>query len=683
MIPLLGGAGPNNAAPQGALDALSAFGQNGPKMPDFSGNQFGGQNNMGAAGQTNPFSMSGAAGAAASKLPNMGNRGGRGGGGMAGLSGSINKLIASNNKLVAAINKLAASMGGGSGGGGGRRGGGLGGGGGGGAGPDNDDLFQQRNLQKGVGATGGFPGGGRLGGALRGGVGRIGSDFAGSMDDIKTGASQLVAAGSLHQAGEFASAFNLPGAASSLYSASRFTAKMARANLSKGVGSGQGTSLGQVVSTLPAGFGAKTAQHIGVLQSRRDQIIGQEYGAFKTAASMGIQFNGAGKFMNQIIDGTSIRQLGSEFGLGPNAAMDNVMDVATSGGFRATPGGQSVRGEQSMSLDAMFNFKGVGFGSTVMGNIQELSRRGAGTSGLLTGQNLAAFGAGAGLGARGMNRLTSAVGTFAEQGSMFGLTSGASGRLFREALGFEDQIGTPLSFQGHGNALNRSFMTHQNLFQQTTGKVSGMFSSMSDNIGFAFDVRAAREKLGPNAGGVEIMREANKMARNRTPQQKVAQMRAAGMSEDVIQARLLGANLDDDQITFAMSDSFGDGQTTIANNIASGNADATASRKGAKNLKLSRATAQKEFEESQKGFARSKTLVKLIQSEQKLERTIFENSKFTAKTGDQIVALAERFEKNGKTLSEGIKATNKLIDAINLLIKNVPNLRNRTPIDKI
>jgi len=681
MIPLLGGAGPNNAAPQGALDALSAFGQNGPKMPDFSGNQFGGQNNMDAAGQTNPFSMSGAAGAAASKLPNMGNRGGRGGGGMAGLSGSINKLIASNNKLVAAINKLAASMGGAGGGGGGGRGRGFGGGGG-GAGPDNDDAFQQRSLQNKPGATGGFPGGGRLGGIMRGGAARVGSDFAGSLDDVKTGASQLVAAGSLHQAGNLLSALKVPGA-SSLYSAARFTAKMARANLSKGVGSGQGTSLGAIVSTLPGGFGAKTAQHIGVLGARRDQLLGQEYGAFKTAASMGMQFNGAGNFMNQIIDGTSIRQLGSEFGLGPNAAMDNVMDVATSGGFRATPGGVSVRGEQSMSLDAMFNFKGVGFGSTVMGNIQELSRRGAGTSGLLTGENLAAFGAGAGLGARGMNRLTSAVSAFAEQGSMFGLSSGATGRLFREALGFEDGLNTPLSFQGHGNAFNRSFMTHQNLYQQTTGKVSGMFSDMSDNIGFAFDVRAAREKLGPNAGGVQIMREANKMARNRTPQQKVAQMRAAGMSEDVIQARLLGANLDDDQITFAMSDSFSDGQTTIANNIATGNADATASRKGAKNLKLSRATAQKEFEESQKGFARSKTLVKLIQSEQKLERTIFENSKFTAKTGDQIVALAERFEKNGKTLSEGIKATNKLIDAINALIKTVPNLRNRTPIDKI
>lgn len=682
MIPLLGGAGPNNAAPQGALDALSAFGQSGPKMPDFSGAQFGGLNNLGGASDTNPFSMSGAAGAAASKLPNM-SGGKAGAGGMAGLTGSINKLIASNNKLVAALNKVAGVMSRGGSGGGGRGAGGGAGGGGAANGLDNDDLFQQRNLQKGVGATGGFPGGGRLGGNLRGGVGRVTGDFAGSMDDIKSGASQLVAAGTLHQMGNAASAYNFPNIANNLYSASRFTAKMARANLSKGVGSGQGTSLGQIVSTLPAGFGDKSAQHISVLGARRDQIIGQEYGAFKTAASMGIRFAGAGKFMNQVIDGSSIRQLGSEFGLGPTAAMENVMDVATSGGFRAVPGGFSARAEKSLSLDAMFKFKGLGFGSTVMGNIQELNRRGSGATGLLQGERLAAFGAGAGLGARGMNRLTAAVGSFAEQGSMFGLTSSASGRLFREALGFEDRIDAPLSFQGHGNALNRSFMAHQNMFQQTTGKVSGIFSSLSQNVGFAFDVRAAREKLGPNASGVQIMREANNMAKNRTPQQKVAQMRGAGMSEDVIQARLLGSGLDDDQITFAMSDTFVSGIETISNNVFTGNDEANQARKGAKNLKLSRATADKEFEESQKGFNRSKTLVKLIQSEQKLERTLFENSKFTKAMGDRIVNLAERFEKNGKSLDEGIKATNALIDAINLLIKTVPNLRNRTPLDKI
>ena len=82
-LSLLGGAN-RNAAPQNALDALSNFASSGPKMPDFSGAQFGGVNNLGAASSTNPFAMSGAAGAAASKLPNFGSAAGAPGkGGMA------------------------------------------------------------------------------------------------------------------------------------------------------------------------------------------------------------------------------------------------------------------------------------------------------------------------------------------------------------------------------------------------------------------------------------------------------------------------------------------------------------------------------------------------------------------------------------------------------------------------
>jgi len=665
MIPLLGGAGPNNAAPQGALDALSAFGQAGPQMPDFSGAQFGGLNNLGAASATNPFAMSGAAGAAASKLPSFGGAGGAPGkGGMAGLSGSINKLIASNNKLVAALNKVAASMG--KGGAGGSMGG---------VGGDPMGVFEQLNLQKRAGVSGGgtgSQGGGRGGG--KGGGGGGGKDGGGDKAEggIGIGLGMFTAGTALNFAD-----FKIPTPFGDIEVNNPFDKRLKNfggvmQKVGKnmlGIGSfGKGTTIQGIASSIPFGLGGSIAQNMGVIGERTGEMINLERLAFRTAVSRGESFRGknatAGVSKTANPNGAA-----AALGYSPEMAMENLLDVATTGGFRFARDAQ----ERSFSAREIFRFKNVGFGSTVLGGIQELQARGSGARGIFNGpQDLAFFGAGMGRGARGMNKIAEGVRNLGTQANMFGLNDAVRSQMFNEVVGFEASAGVPTSFKGIPNAINRGFMTHQQMMDATTGGIQSMFGSVGQNMSMAFDIRAAREKLGGGATGVQIMREARKMATDRTAQQKVAQMRDAGMSEDVIVARLLGNGLDEDEIQFALSDTGGAGQTAIEKAIASGKGQVGGVRTGA--TPLSSATAKGQFKRVQETYKGNNTdkLVQLVEANDKLKEQLFANAQAVELNTKAMLKLATFYESSN---GDVVTSINDAIKGINDLLK----LKNKIP----
>lgn len=651
MIPLLGGA--NNAAPQGALDALSAFGQNGPRMPDFSGAQFGGSNNLASAGATNPFSMSGAAGAAASKLPNMGGAGGAAsGGGMAGLSGSINKLIASNNKLVAALNKVAASMG--KGGGGGSAGASLMGAGG--RGGDPMGVFEQLNLQKDTGIRGGGGSGGDDGADTGKGPGASGKEGGFQIGVLGVGAGLL-------GAGAVADYFGSPvGSPMKKLGGQMMRSGSGFANL------GAGTSLQAIASSLPFGLGTKTAQNLSVLEGRAGPAGQMEMQAFRTASAIGRNFTGTDAALNMMNSVSGA--LSDAFGYSPEMAMENVLDVYTTGGFRTGKIGGTGRDiqEKSMSVSDIFRFKQVGFGSTVLGGIQEMFARGSGARELL-GTNpadIARFGAGNMLGARGMNKLTEGLKSFGSQANMFGMGGGVRGSLMQEILGFENKELAPVSFQGFQNAMNRGFMTHQRMMAGTTQGIESMFSGLAGNMGMAMDVRAARESLGSGASGVEIMREARKIGANDTPQEKVAQMRKRGLSEDAIVGRLLGEGLDEGQIQFALDDTFGRGGDRIAADIQSGR-DQTKLNIGAQGNAqgISSQSANNKRSKLEQSLGDKNNIISFLQGTKKLDEQLFKNANALALNTDILTSLNTTFESTAITLTEAVASTNDIIDALN------------------
>jgi|11_taG_2_1085331.scaffolds.fasta_scaffold00220_2 hypothetical protein len=672
-LSLLGSAN-KNAAPQGALDALSAFGQAGPKMPDFSGAQFGGQNNLAAAGATNPFAMSGAAGAAASKLPMMsGPGGGQSGGGMAGLSSSINKLIASNNKLVGALNKLAAAMG--------KSGGGFGMGsmGGGAGGGDPMGIFEQLNLQKDPKIRGG--GGGRGGGGDDG-------DFP---DDPNSGSkmSQPIVGGLMLGLGLGAKHipdFKIPnplhrfGGPKNLFEFKIPKAVRELGGISSTIGKhllgigqiGAGTTVSGIFSNLPFGLGAEKAQDAAVLEHRASQMAGLERMAFRTSASIGGGFGGVANMVATANGGG----MAAKYGYSPEMAMENILDVYTTGGFRTNRIGGTGRDalEKSFTVGDIFKFKNVGFGSTVLGGIQEMQMRGSGARGLIGGaiSNIANFGAGNQLGARGMNVLTESMKALGQQANMFGMTGGRR-RLFEEAMGFENQDGNPTSFKGFQNAINRSFMTHQQMFEGTSGQMGRMFGGMADNLGFAMDVRAARQNLGAGASGVQIMREANRLSRARTPQQKVQQMREAGMSEDVIQARLLGEGLDEAQIQFALDDTQAAGSARITSDIIAGRAAVRKGGPGSK-MKITSKQAAGQFERVKQTYDNIDKVTTLVDSNNALQKQLFDNAELQKAHTNAVLSLNTVFE---QTSGDLVKTMNELIKAINKKLpkgKQIPSI---------
>ena len=648
-LSLLGSAN-KNAAPQGALDALSAFSQSGPRMPDFSGAQFGGVNNLGAASATNPFSMSGAAGAAASKLPQMGGPGGGGaGGGMAGLSGSINKLIASNNKLIAALNKLSGSMGGSKGAGAGF---GIGSMGRGAQGGDPMGIFEQLNLQKRQGVSGGGTPGDRTGsedpnGPPKGagdGPSRGGGGFLTNM--LMMGGGSLLKNGIEIDLGMLGKhkidpiSYLPKKMQKPMRDAAGLVAHMGKYNM--GLSSiGQGTSIEGIYSNLPYGLGAATAQNYSVLQGRLKEMSSIERLAFRTSASIGTATGPSGMAAAANVGG-----IAAQYGYTPEMAMENILDVYTTGGFRPGRIGGTGRDalEKSFGVGDIFRFKNVGYGSTVLGGIQELQMRGSGARGLIGGDisNIAYFGAGNKLGARGMNILTESMRNLGQQANMFGMEGGRQ-RLFEEAMGFENLTGTPKSFQGFQNAINRSFMTHQQLFEGTGGRIQGMFGDISANLGFAMDVRAAKSSLGPGASGMQIMREANRLSRTTTAQQKVIQMRADGLSEDAILARLMGAGLDDDQITFALSNTAQAGANRITGDIASGMADVASKGPGGRMPITSKQAAQK-FKEVKENYDQISKFTELVNANNALKDQLFANAKELSINTKAITSLSAFFE---------------------------------------
>lgn len=663
MIPLLGGAGPNNAAPQGALDALSAFGQAGPKMPDFSGAQFGGLNNLGAASATNPFAMSGAAGAAASKLPNFGSAGGAPGkGGMAGLSGSINKLIASNNKLVAALNKLASSMG---------RGGSMGG-----VGGDPMGVFEQLNLQKRAGVSGGATGGHGGGAGTAGEGGRDGRDGKGKKDDDGqkkgmggTAAAAMIVAGSAINFPDF-KIFGVDVKNPLPKSVKNIGALMAQIGKNQiGAGDfGKGTTMSAIAGNIPFGLASSMQQNISVIGQRSGEMINLERLAFRTAVSRGESFRGKNATA-AVAAASNPNGAAAALGYSPEMAMENLLDVATTGGFRLMRDAQ----ERSFTASEIFRFKNVGFGSTVLGGIQELQARGSGARGIFGGPaDLAFFGAGLGRGARGMNKIAEGMRNLGTQANMFGLNDSVRSQMFNEMVGFEASAGVPTSFKGIPNAINRGFMTHQQMMDATTGGIQSMFGSLGQNMSMAFDIRAAREKLGGGATGVQIMREARKMATDRTAQQKVAQMRDSGMSEDVIVARLLGQGLDEDEIQFALADTGGAGQTAIENAIASGKRQVGGVRTGA--TPLSSATAKGQFKRVQETYKDNNTdkLVQLVEANDKLKDQLFTHAQAVDLNTDALLKMAKFYETSS---GDAITVVNDAIKLINKTLgSNVPTL---------
>ena len=677
-LSLLGSAN-RNAAPQGALDALSAFSQSGPKMPDFSGAQFGGVNNLGAASATNPFSMSGAAGAAASKLPQMGGPGGGAGGGMAGLSGSINKLIASNNKLIAALNKLSGSMGGSKAMGAGF---GIGSMSRGAQGGDPMGIFEQLNLQKrpGVGG-GGTPGGGAApedpggggGGAGDGGAPKSGGGgFLSNM--LMIGGGSLLKNGITVDLGMLGKhkidpiSYLPKNMQKPMRDAAGLVAHMGKYNM--GLSSiGQGTSIEGIYSNLPYGLGAATAQNYSVLQGRLKEMASIERLAFRTNASIGTTTGPAGMAAAANISG-----IAAQYGYTPEMAMENVLDVYTTGGFRPGKIGGTGRDalEKSFSVEDIFRFKNVGYGSTVMGGIQELQMRGSGARGLIGGDinNIAYFGAGNKLGARGMNVLTESMRNLGQQANMFGMEGGRQ-RLFEEAIGFENLKGTPKSFQGFQNALNRSFMTHQQLFEGTGGKIQGMFGDISANLGFAMDVRAAKSSLGPGASGMAIMREANRLSRTTTAQQKVIQMRADGLSDDAILARLMGAGLDDDQITFALSDTAGTGAKRITEDIKGAIKDVGKKGPGGRMPITSKQAAQK-FKEVKENYDNVSKFTELVGANNALRDQLFENAKALSINTAAITGLSAFFEGTSGDLTTTMNELIKFIKDANIKTGSAP-----------
>lgn len=661
------GSGASNAGSQNALDALSAFGQNGPKMPDFSGAQFGGQNNPAFSAATNPFSMSGAAGAAASKLPTMGGPGSQGaGGGIAGLSGSINKLIASNSKLTAAINKLAGVMGRQGGGG---RGQGLGGLGGGGAAQQDFGLFEQLNLQKRQGASGG-------------GGGSRDTDPQDGPEDAPKGSSKvaspliglgavLFGAGAANTPDRFRIPNPFPFGPKYLVDEKiphvKALRKLGGISIDAGMhmlgigNMGAGTSMASILSSVPFGLGTRAAQAASVLENRGNQMVNIERLAFRTGAAIG-GFGGTSSMVNLARGGT----LADQYGYSPEMALENVLDVYTSGGFRTDTIGGTGRDalEKSFSVNDIFRFKNVGFGSTVLGGIQELFSRGSGVRSLFASPtDVARFGAGYKLGARGMNVLAEAMRSFGQQSNMFGMDTAGSSRLFSELIGFENTANVPVSFKGHTNALNRGFMTHQTMFQSTATGIQGLFGGLADNMAMAMDVRQARQNLGAGASGVAIMREANKIARNRTPQQKVAQMRQMGLSEDVIQARLLGEGLDEDQIQYALGDTARLGDREIALRIAAGEvAVSSISPKSP----ISGATAKGEFERVKQTYKNITSVTAVIEGNNKLQKQLFDNATAVKDLSKNVLRLNKFFEAtSGDSLNTVFSTVNLLIKAIN------------------
>lgn len=671
MLPLLGGQ-TSNAGPQNALDALSRLGQTGPQMPDFSGQQFGGLNNLDKMSATNPFAMSGPAGAAASRLPTaLAGMGQGAGGGMGGLSGSINKLIASNNKLVGALNKLAASL--------------QGGGGGGGAGPlglgmglgalggqqDPFGIFEQLNLQKAQGVTPGGPGGAKPPTAPSSpAIKRPSDDFgvraidaAFSLVPNTFGARTIAKSGFLLSTG---------------LTADYLKSKMGVSSL------GMGTQLQDLAAQIPLGIGLRTAQDIGVIKGRVNEMGGLEKRAFQTAAAIGMDFQGSGATA-QVLQAGYIHRYGKAFGLNANQAMEQIQDVYTTGGFRTGQIGGTGRDalERGLTVDEIFRFKRFGFGSTVMGGIQELMARGSGARqlGFQGPAGIAQFGANNQLGARGMNKLTQAISTFGQQANMFGMDDiGSRARLFQEAMGFENVANNPTSFRGFQNAVNRVFMTQQAMSQGVSGQIGGMFSGLSTNMGMAMSIRQARQQLGPNAGGVELLRRANDINRNQTPQEKVAFMRSQGFSDDVIQARLMGAGLDEGQIQYALSDTrqrglgrISGGQGTAVDLAAREASMPLSSQQAANNLSNVIQTY-----ESQGNLDK---MTAVINGQAALERVLFENANYTELNTNALINFSDVFNQIGSNLNTNIQKLNRVISAINRFVPGpgIPTVGTNAP----
>jgi len=649
----------NMSASTSALDALSQFGKSGPRMPDFSGAQFGGLNNLNAGQATNPFSMSPGAGAAASRLPNMGANAGVGN---ANLGGSINKLIASNNKLIAAINKLAGVMGSRGGGGGG----GFSGVSGGEGGTYGMGVFEQLNLQKGQEIRGGhYPGAGVSGATQTrppgfkppskdAGVGAIDAAFDKLPETygIKTIAKHA-----------FLATSGLTG--------SYYKTKFGINQL------GMGTTLSGLAAQIPMGLGLQTAQNIDVIQGRASEMSGIERRAFQTAAAVGINFRGlgAGATANMLQRG-DLHKYAKAFGMTPDQALESVQDVYTTGGFTTGTIGGTGRDakERGLTVDEIFKFKQVGFGSSVMGAVQEMQMRGTGSRGLISGgpSGVAEFGAGMGFNARGMGKLISAMTSFGQQANMFGMDNiRARKRLFTEAIGFEMDTDYQ-SFQGMQNAVNQSFMTHQTLAQGATGQISGLFSGISQRMGMAMAMRQAQGELGAGATGVEIARRATIIAREGTAQQKVAFMRSQGFSDDVIQARLLGENLTDAQISFAMDNTFGRGRSEINRRKQLGRAKTTTDleRQGAA-MPISSEIAANKASNVIDTYGDQKNIEKIqnvIRGQAALERQLFNNAEYTQANTSALLGLSKVFTDVGSDLTDVMKKVNNMIGSINKVL---------------
>lgn len=660
-----------------ALDALANFGKGGPKMPDFSGAQFGGLNNLNQ-GSTNPFAMSPGAGAAASRLPQMG--GGAGGAGVSNIGGSINKLIASNNKLIAAINKLAAAMSGGRGGAG-AGGMGMGAGGlinNGEGGTFGMGVFEQLNLQKQHGIRGGG-GGSRPGGANPPTFG------AGKPPENDPGVGAIDAAFERLPKEVFGLPFRTP-AKFTFLAASGLTGNYLKTKF--GINQlGMGQDLGSLAAQIPMGMGLKTAQNISVINNRASEMGGLERRAFQTAAAVGrgLEFRrGGGQSTADMFQAGNLHQFAKAFGLTPDQAMEQIQDVYTTGGF--APGSIGGIGrdqkERSLTVDEIFRFKTAGFGSTVMGNIQEMMFRGSGARGLIGGgpAGVAEFGVGMGFNAKGMNKLTAAMSSFGQQANMFGMDdSNARRRLFREAVGFEKDTDYQ-SFQGMQNAVNQSFMTHQTLAQGATGQISGLFGGISQRMGMAMALRQAQQELGPGAGGVAIARRANDLARTQTPQQKVAFLRSQGFSEDVIEARLLGENLTEAQIGFAMDDTAGRGRRTI-NDLRKRGAAKTQNdlAQQAAAMPISSETAANQGSNVIETYTDAKNLDKIknvIAGQAALERQLFRNAEYSAANTEALLGLSKIFTDTGSDLTAILKKTNKMIDAVNKVLPASAQISN-------